>query len=90
MSEFNVGEYVRVQPDFSNDGFEPFYGQVVEVDAPTDPNPIYYVKDINGDVEPWMAGNIVSTEQPQTYRGPDGSIMGRHIPHALLPFFARN
>lgn len=62
MAEFRVGEYVSVEPDFSNDDFEPFVGQVVEVDAPGDPNPIYYVKDDNGDVQPWMSGNLNPTE----------------------------
>lgn len=87
---FRLWDYVSVEPDFSNDDFEPFMGQIVEIDSEGDPNPIYYVKDVHGDVEPWMSGNLRATEQPHTYRGPDGSIMGKHIPHKLLPFFARD
>lgn len=58
MSEVKVGDQVTVAPDFSNDGFEPFTGTVVEVDSPGDPNPIIYVRDPDGNVEPWMMGNI--------------------------------
>jgi hypothetical protein len=58
METFQVGESVRIIPDFSNDGFDPFVGTIVEIDAPGEPNPVYYVRHPDGDIQPWMPGNV--------------------------------
>ncbi len=60
MTRFNVGDPVLVAPDFSNDDFAPFAGVVVRIDtdAPDDPCPVYYVKDDEENVEPWLSGNL--------------------------------
>lgn len=50
---YNVGETVCVAADFSNDGFEPFIGEVVEVDGN-----LHMIMDSEGAITPWMEGNI--------------------------------
>ena len=53
MSEFKVGDLVKIAPDFSNDGFDPFKATVIETDGI-----IYTVADEDGEESDWMSGNV--------------------------------